>query len=61
MTARITRREKPQPRIIDSRNRFALTREALEALDVGPGDYLFCEVHGTEVRLIAADIVPRKR
>lgn len=37
--ARRTRRV-PHPRLVDNRNRVALTREVLRALDIRPGDYV---------------------
>jgi bifunctional DNA-binding transcriptional regulator/antitoxin component of YhaV-PrlF toxin-antitoxin module len=30
----------PDPRLVDNRNRVALSKEVLEALDLGPGDYV---------------------
>lgn len=40
------KKAKPQPRLIDNRNRIALTAEALAALGVESGDYVVLEVEG---------------
>jgi hypothetical protein len=34
----------PDPRLVDARNRVALSRQAMRALDVLPGDYVTFEV-----------------
>lgn len=39
------------PRQIDSRSRIALTADALEALGVGPGDFVALDVDGKAVRI----------
>jgi hypothetical protein len=56
LVARRTKRV-PDPRLVDNRNRVALTREVLEALDLQPGDYVTFVVdeHGG-VRLYKLDI-----
>jgi len=46
----------PEPRRIDPRNRVALTSEALQALDVGPGDYVTLVVDEGGVRLVKLHI-----
>lgn len=51
---------KPQPRLVDNRNRIALTREALDALGVGTGDYVILDVDGDEVRIRPVDWVVRE-
>lgn len=43
--------QKPDPRLVDPRNRVALTREVRHALNVVPGDYVEFDVQGDEVRL----------
>ncbi len=54
--ARKTKRV-PDPRLVDNRNRVALSREVLRALDLQPGDYVTFVVdeHGG-VRLHKLDI-----
>ena len=49
------RKTKPQPRIIDARNRVALSPEAMKALDVETGDYVVVEVDGGEVKVRRVD------
>lgn len=51
---------KPQPRLVDDRNRIALTREALKALGVGTGDYVILDVREGEVCIRPVDWVVRK-
>ena len=38
--ARRTPRRVPDPRLVDNRNRVALSREVLRALDIRAGDYV---------------------
>ncbi|HUR61557.1 MAG TPA: hypothetical protein VM286_04255 [Candidatus Thermoplasmatota archaeon] len=47
----------PDPRLVDARNRVALSKEAMRALDVVPGEYVTFEVdeHGG-VRLLKLSI-----
>ena len=54
--ARKTKRV-PHPRLVDNRNRVALSREVLRALEIQPGDYVTFVVdeHGG-VRLYKLDI-----
>lgn len=54
--ARRTKRV-PDPRLVDNRNRVALSREVLRALDLRPGDYVtfIVDEHGG-VRLYKLDI-----
>lgn len=44
-------KKSPEPRLIDNRNRIALTREALDALGVAAGDYVVVEVERGVVRV----------
>ena len=39
------------PRQVDTRNRIALTEDALSALGVGPGDFVALDVDGKAVRI----------
>lgn len=49
---------KPEPRLVDNRNRIALTKVALDALGVESGDYVVLEVEDDgSVRLRRARIV----
>lgn len=51
---------KPQPRLVDDRNRIALTKEALDALGVATGDYVVLDVGDGEVRVRPVDWVVRE-
>jgi hypothetical protein len=46
----------PAPRLIDPRNRVALTRHVCEALGVAVGDYVTFEVVGEDVFLRRLDL-----
>lgn len=47
----------PTPRLVDNRNRVALTREVLRALNIRPGDYITFIVNDAgDVRLCKLDI-----
>jgi hypothetical protein len=50
---------KPQPRLIDNRNRIALTSEAMLALGVSTGDYVVLVVEEQGVRIMPVDWMPR--
>ena len=54
----------PDPRLIDPRNRVALSKHVMRALDVRPGDYVTFEVdEGGVVRIhkLSLTVVPPKR
>jgi len=52
-------RRMADPRLVDSRNRVALSREAREALGVGPDDYVQWVVDGPlAVRLVRLKVGP---
>jgi hypothetical protein len=48
----------PDPRLVDPRNRVALSKEVLRALDVGPGDYVTFMVDDAGVRILKLSITP---
>jgi hypothetical protein len=54
----------PDPRLIDPRNRVALSRQVMRALDVRPGDYVTFEVDeagGVRIHKLSLTVVPPKR
>ncbi len=55
-------RREVQPRLVDGRNRVALTRDVRRALDVGPGDYVTFRVVDGQVLLYRMElrVVPRR-
>jgi hypothetical protein len=54
----------PDPRLVDPRNRVALSKQVMRALDVQPGDYVTFTIdeHGT-VRILKLNlsVAPPKR
>ena len=47
----------PDPRLIDPRNRVALSKQVMRALDVQPGDYVTFEVDAAgSVRIVKLNI-----
>lgn len=54
----------PDPRLIDPRNRVALSKQVMRALDVRPGDYVTFEIdEGGIVRIhkLSLTVVPPRR
>lgn len=53
----------PDPRLVDPRNRVALSREVMRALDIRPGDYITFLVDEAGVRLakLHITVAPPKR
>jgi bifunctional DNA-binding transcriptional regulator/antitoxin component of YhaV-PrlF toxin-antitoxin module len=57
------RKRTPHPRLVDNRNRVALTQEVIRALDLSPGDYvtfIVDEQGGVHLHKLDITVTPSK-
>lgn len=61
MAPKRIRKSKPQPRVVDARNRVALSPEAMKVLGVEAGDYVVFEEREGEVVVRRVDWTVKRR